>query len=878
MRDWSTTGFQVRRRAANRSNGMSTERLPLNLKSKLDRAIGIFLSAIRLAICFARRARGGKQKAGLSGDTLLGSSPRFVKVAVAAILLIGLTFTILATINSLREVRYVARIGEPTISGSISITSITSSTPKFEAWINHSMLLIICLGGTMLSLLSAGIIWSLGRSRTRALQTVSSMSSELAAARHVAEAAMRESEALRYTLDTNSIVSVACPKGKIIEVNDAFCRISGYSREELIGQTHRIINSGTHPKAFWVEIWKTISRGVTWHGEVCNRAKDGSLYWVDSIIAPFKGSDGNIEKYVSIRTDVTERKRAEQRSTDAAQFLRNAMDSLNSHTVVLGSDARVISYNRAWSEFALANGGGESDVLQGADYLAACQNAMGSCPEAGLVAAGVQSVLAGDVELAPIEYPCHSPAEQRWFLCSIRGFECVGDRFAVVSHLNITAVKEAETRLLSSNSELNRARFVAETASRAKSEFLANMSHEIRTPLTAILGFVDLLKEDGNTALAPLQRVQTIDTIQNAGTHLLSVINDILDLSKIEADMMTIESIDTPLLTILREVESLMRPRAAGKGVAIKTLLRSPVPEHIISDPTRLRQILMNLVGNAAKFTEAGCITIEVGTENRDENASLVVDIEDTGPGMTPDQAQRLFAAFGQADSTITRKHGGTGLGLTICRRLAGKMRGDVTLLHTELGKGSCFRLVLPLEVVAGSVIVTQLDAIQEPCEAKPTTATTKLSGRILLAEDGLDNQQLIAFHLKKAGAEVTIADNGRIALGMLDQATAEGTPYDMLLTDMQMPEMDGYTLARTLRARGSTLPIVALTAHAMAEDRDKCISAGCDDYASKPIDKAKLLETCAAAMSKRVVVMAPSIKMYQGLNSECILNGPVYS
>ena len=626
--------------------------------------------------------------------------------------------------------------------GGRSWTIITSTTPKFEATIDHSMTAITGVGGTILSLLMAAIVWSLGMARTRALKLALSMTSDLTGAKNVAEVSLREAEALRATLDMHNIVSVADAMGRITYANNSFCRISGYTLAELIGQNHRIVNSGMHSEAFWTNVWKTISGGSPWHGEICNRAKDGSLYWMDSIIAPFKGTDGKIEKYVSIRTEITKR-------------------------------------------------------------------------------------------------------------------------------------KTAESQLLLNNAELKQARSDAETANRAKSEFLANMSHEIRTPLTAILGFTDLLYEDGNMALA--QRMHTIDTIKNAGTHLLTVINDILDLSKIEADMMTIERIDTPLVSVLREVESLIRPRAAGKGVTLNAVLMSPVPEHIHCDPTRLRQILMNLAGNSAKFTEAGFVTMSAGTEDQDGHSRLVIDIEDTGPGMTPDQAQRLFAAFGQGDSTITRKHGGTGLGLNICLRLANMMGGDVTLLRTELGKGSCFRLALPLDAVAGSAMVTRLEAMQEPNADKPAAVMICLSGRILLAEDGLDNQRLIAFHLKKAGATVEVADNGLIALEMLDKAEAAGTPYDLLLTDMQMPEMDGYTLARTLRDRGSTLPIVALTAHAMAEDRDKCISAGCDDYASKPIDKPKLLEACAASMNKRVGVIATKIKMNHGLNSECFSHGPVH-
>jgi len=389
------------------------------------------------------------------------------------------------------------------------------------------------------------------------------------------------------------------------------------------------------------------------------------------------------------------------------------------------------------------------------------------------------------------------------------------------------------------------ARNQADVANRAKSEFLANMSHEIRTPLTAILGFADMLREDGNLEFAPVQRLRTIDTIASAGHHLLTIINDVLDLSKIEANKTTVELIEAPLIEILCEVERLLRPKAIGKGLTLDAKLSTPVPDRILSDPTRLRQILMNLVGNAAKFTEQGKIVINVSVTASPEIASLIIDIEDTGPGITGEQSQMLFHAFEQVDSTVTRKHGGTGLGLTISRRLAKLMGGDVTLLRTELGTGSCFRLKLPLIPVVGSVLV---ESIEARAVAVVETRLEKISvhGRILLAEDGLDNQRLLSFILKKAGATIDFADDGQIALEMLDKANELNVPYDLLITDMQMPVMDGYMLAKTPRSQGVKMPIVALTAHALAEDRQKCLDAGCDDYLSKPIDKHLLLTACA--------------------------------
>ena len=391
---------------------------------------------------------------------------------------------------------------------------------------------------------------------------------------------------------------------------------------------------------------------------------------------------------------------------------------------------------------------------------------------------------------------------------------------------------------------LKAARNQADAANRAKSEFLANMSHEIRTPLTAILGFAEVMREDEKFA-APKHWLHDLDTIAGAGKHLLTIINDILDLSKIEADKTTLELIETPLIEIISEVVRLLSSNASGKGVLLCAKLLTPVPNRIQSDPTRLRQILMNLVGNAVKFTEAGTVEVNASVTEVDGHKFLTINIEDTGRGINTDQSQSLFQAFEQSDNTVSRKFGGTGLGLTISRRLAILLGGDVTLVRTELGKGSCFRLQIPLIIADGSEFANVIESKDIP-GGDVHAGKPSLQGRILLAEDGIDNQRLISFILKKAGAAVDIAENGQVALEMLERANEQSTPFDLLLSDMQMPVMDGYMLARTLREKRVKLPIVALTAHALAEDRQKCIDAGCDDYLSKPIDKNALLSICA--------------------------------
>jgi signal transduction histidine kinase/DNA-binding NarL/FixJ family response regulator len=402
------------------------------------------------------------------------------------------------------------------------------------------------------------------------------------------------------------------------------------------------------------------------------------------------------------------------------------------------------------------------------------------------------------------------------------------------------------TEAIEREEALRQAQARAEAASRSKSEFLANMSHEIRTPLTAILGYTDLLRDEAAVGGAAPEQLQAMDTIRRAGEHLLTVINDILDISKIEAGKMEIEQVNTALPSVLLDVESLMRSRAQAKGISLENRITTPIPDRIVTDPTRLRQILMNLVGNAAKFTERGRILVETSIEPQRSNDMLVIAVDDTGPGMTEEQASQLFQPFTQADNSVTRKHGGTGLGLTICRRLAELMGGNVELVTTAPGRGSRFELRLPLNTATNARSISHLDYAVPTAPAVAPTPRALSGRRILLAEDGEDNQRLITVLLQAAGAEVTVVSNGRQALEAIEWAEAAGARFDLLLSDMQMPEVDGYTLAAVLRANDNAIPIIALTAHAMAEDRQKCLDAGCDDYATKPIDRQALIATCA--------------------------------
>ncbi len=388
--------------------------------------------------------------------------------------------------------------------------------------------------------------------------------------------------------------------------------------------------------------------------------------------------------------------------------------------------------------------------------------------------------------------------------------------------------------------ELAHARDEAETAAKVKSEFLANMSHEIRTPMTAILGYTEILMGD---KMEPRQ-LEAVTTIRRNGEYLLQIINDILDLSKIEAGKLEVERIPCSPSQILGEVVSLMRVRAQEKRLPLEIRFDGTMPESIQSDPIRLRQILINLTANAVKFTETGSVCVEariVGARSADPK--LQVDVIDTGIGMSAEQTARLFKPFTQVDSSSTRRYGGTGLGLVISKRLAESLGGDITV-RSVLGEGTTFTLTVTTGALEGQAVPGEPDQLPSQSDRWDNREVVGIGAgcRVLLAEDGPDNQRLISLLLKKAGMDVEVSENGRDACDRVLRARDEGRPFDVILMDMQMPVMDGYDATRELRGDGYTGAIIAVTAHAMSTDREKCLAAGCDGYLTKPVDREGLI------------------------------------
>ncbi|MEM9345572.1 MAG: ATP-binding protein [Planctomycetota bacterium] len=401
------------------------------------------------------------------------------------------------------------------------------------------------------------------------------------------------------------------------------------------------------------------------------------------------------------------------------------------------------------------------------------------------------------------------------------------------------------------NGQLAASLVATRKANESKSLFLANMSHEIRTPMTAILGFSDLLLDPASSESDKRSAAQTI---KRNGQHLLALINDILDVSKIEAGRLEIESVQTPLGRLLSDVAELLGQRARDKSLAFDVGIDGSIPSSIMTDPTRLKQALVNLAGNAIKFTEVGGVAITA--RYLPEQQQLVFEVKDTGIGMTPQQMGKLFKPFSQADASTTRRFGGTGLGLTITSQIARILGGQVDV-SSEPGQGSTFTMTIQTGELDG---VAMIDTIRPSGAITPSDACLpKITGHVLVVEDGLDNQRLIQHVLKKAGAEVTLCENGLDGMNAALSADAAGRPYGLVLMDMHMPVMNGYTAASELREHGYKGQIVALTANAMSDEMDKCIAAGCDFYLTKPIDRPVLIREVARRMGTRSSVTARS-------------------
>jgi signal transduction histidine kinase/DNA-binding response OmpR family regulator len=405
-------------------------------------------------------------------------------------------------------------------------------------------------------------------------------------------------------------------------------------------------------------------------------------------------------------------------------------------------------------------------------------------------------------------------------------------------------IEQINHALVEKTEELVVAQERAEQANDAKSVFLANMSHEIRTPLTAILGFSESLL---NTDQSLHDREDAINTVIESGRHLLNIINDILDLSKVEANKLKIERLPLKLSALINNIKSITELQAREKSIALRVQYQFPLPDTIMTDPVRIKQVLLNITNNAVKFTNDGSVTIRVAYM-RDQQ-QLHIEVADTGIGLSLEQQAKLFKPFSQADAATTRKYGGTGLGLHLTKKLAQKLGGDISV-DSALDRGSCFTISLSAPLAEGAQWINDESEIQQAEVNLSTQVLPSLGGHVLLAEDVPANQKLIRHYLQRIGVDVEVAENGRIAV---DKALA--TDFDLVLMDMQMPVMDGMQAVKTLRAQGYAVPILALTANVMNEDQQRYQLIDCDGFLSKPV----MLDEFYAAMSKYLPRHAPA-------------------
>jgi PAS domain S-box-containing protein len=622
-------------------------------------------------------------------------------------------------------------------------------------------------------------------------------------------------------------VIVTDPESRITFMNPTAEKLTGWDQNDAL-QKHltdvfNIVNEQSS-RAVESPVVKALRDGaiVGLANHTVLIARDGTEWPIDDSAAPILDAAGRITGVVLVFHDITNRRKAEHELEISEIRYRRLFESAHDGILILDAvTAKALEVNRFMvdllgytREHFLGKELWEIGVFKDAESNKA---AMATLQKIGKIRYEDLPLEHKDGRHIPVEFVSNVYREGRRSViqCNIR---------------DITKRKQADQ-------ELAKAKEEAEAANRSKSEFLANMSHEIRTPMSAILGFADMLLHNHQEETG---RVECVQIIQRNALHLLELINEILDLSKIEAMQMAVERIACDLPALFSEIIALIRPRASEKGLGFEVTFEGPIPRLIQTDPMRLRQILVNLLGNAVKFTNTGRIEIRISDEGAGSGlTALRVDVLDSGIGISPQQLTRLFRPFTQGDESITRKFGGTGLGLTISRRLAELLDGDINVT-SEIGIGSTFTLRIDGGLSAGVEILHDLTEAALPAQAGRTVHhNIVLQGRILLAEDGLDNQRLLRMQLRDAGAVVFIAADGQIAVEM-----ATSQPFDLILMDMQMPVMGGYAATVELRRRGLKIPIIAITAYAMAEDRAKCLASGCDDYLSKPVNEETLLRT----------------------------------
>ncbi|MFH1659944.1 MAG: PAS domain S-box protein [Pseudomonadota bacterium] len=642
-------------------------------------------------------------------------------------------------------------------------------------------------------------------------------------------------------------IMITNTKPEIEYVNRAFTETTGYAPGELLGKNPRLLNSGRTPPETFASLWASLNAGQVWRGEFINRTKGGQDYISQEIITPVRQSDGEITHYLAIKEDVTEQRQIDEQLKSYQENLEQMVQSRTAELDSLYNQAPCgyLSFDAedritAINDTALGLLGYERSEVAGSlkvrDLLASYETERYEERQKVLLGMGVAhdqdyDFLRKDGSIFPALVSMEIVSDEN------------GQFVAIRATFNDNRVRRAKERQINSlNLELAQRADEAIQESDAKSSFLANMSHEIRTPLNAIIGMSHLLRK---TPLSEKQSDQ-LNKIESAGEHLLKVISDVLDISKIEAGKLTLEEVPIAPNDLLPCVASLIEQRAIDKGLQIVTDSQ-PVPYWLKGDLTRLRQALLNLANNAVKFTDRGAVTLRMRVLQKMEGrVHLRFEVEDTGCGIPAPVLPTLFSAFQQADNSTTRKYGGTGLGLAITRQLA-EMMGGSAGASSEVSKGSTFWFTVWLD--RSVEIVKRTRGSQRLGANMHHVDTFGMAGRrLLLVEDEPINQEIFREILQDSGFLVDVADNGVEAIQLARQGF-----YSVILMDMQMPVMDGLTATRHLRQLPelNRTPIIAMTANAFAEDRAKCLKVGMNDFLTKPVDPNQFISTVAQWIRK---------------------------
>ena len=615
-------------------------------------------------------------------------------------------------------------------------------------------------------------------------------------------------------IDSHSILAVTDGEGKITYVNERFCEISKYSAADLIGQNHRIINSGFHPKSFFENLWACLLAGKKWHGEIRNKAKDGTTYWVDTTIVPFMDENNKPYQFISIRNDITQLKEQEQ---ELLNFFRLSVEL----KCIINLDGQLIKVSKSFEDLL---GYAEKELIHTLIYRFILPEDLEKI---------TNEILKFPLNRKPLNFVVRFVKKDKGIVL-MRWNASLNPEGNLIygTATDITQSEELQNKLIESRIEMEKAK--------AKDDFLANMSHEIRTPLNAIIGFTNLL---GETELNTQQR-NHIQIITSALKNLSVIINDILDISKMESGKLELEKREFSLENLAKQVIQMHTAKARSKNIKLILSYDNEIPMLIIGDETRLSQILTNLISNAIKFTSEGFIELRIVEKLRNEQRSTIsFSVIDSGIGIDKSKLKKIFERFSQAEDYTTRIYGGTGLGLNIVKSLVELHHGKLDVKSTP-GKGSEFTVDL-------TYIFVKPDDVDKAIVKPKTSIIHSLEGKkILLVEDNEHNQILAKTYIERRKGSVEIAGNGKIALAML----AKSNPYDLILMDIQMPIMDG--LQTTIQIRNKlkiTTPIIGCSAHALASERNMCLETGMNDYITKPYSEAELVNSVANMIERGI-------------------------